>query len=273
MITNMTMDYVKITPEKAQKLLDTTQNNRRLSEGVVKAYANDIIAGNWQEKISTPIAIDTKGVLRDGQHRLAAIVRAGIPIKMWVCRNVDPNGIYDIGRPRSISDQMRISCTDLEKVYLSTQTQSIIRFFIYKGNRRKITFSEMRDFIYNNHKILNPFFEGISQASYAKTGLAIVKIGMFTAYCAGVSMNDLNHFYTVLGTGMSEGSRDFPIIAYRNYLVSQTGSLAATNDEVKRCQFAIYKYITNSKTKRTKIPEEPLYPLYPEILYYNKEEG
>lgn len=268
MNTKMTMSYEKITPSKAQELLDSNDNNRRLNNGTIVAYVSDMKAGNWQENVASPIAIDSNGVLRDGQHRMAAIVRCGIPIKMWVCRNVDPEGLYDVGRPRNISDQMKISCTDLETVYASTAAQSVVRFFVLKGRQQmKSTFPEMRDFIYKNHDIFTPFFEGISQASYSKTGLAVVKTAMFTAYCDGVDIDSLKRFYDVLNTGMSESSRDFPIIAYRNYLVEHIGSPRTTIDEVKRCQFAIYKYMTNSKTKRSKIPDEPLYPLYPDILY------
>lgn len=272
MNTKMTMNYEKITPDRAKNLLETTDNNRRLSEGTVVAYSNDMLAGNWQEDVSSPIALDSDGILRDGQHRMAAIVRAGIPIKMWVCRNVNPDGLYDIGRPRSMTDQMRISCHDLEKVYMSTAGQSVVRFFVLKNRTRsKATFSEIRDFIYENHDVFTPFFEGISQQTYARTGLAVVKIGMFTAYCAGVDMKSLQHFYSVLGTGMSESAEDFPIIAYRNYLLSGTTNLHATIEEVMRCQFAIYKYMTKSKSKRSKVPDKPIYPLYPEFLYKKEE--
>lgn len=268
MNTKMTMNYERITPEKAKAFLETTDTNRRLSEVTVIAYANDMLAGNWQENVSSPIALDADGILRDGQHRMAAIVRCGIPVKMWVCRNVDSEGLYDVGRPRSVTDQMRISCNDLEKVYMSTSAQSVIRFFVLKSNhQRRITFPEIRNFIHANHEIFTPFFEGISQQTYSKTGVAVVKIGMFTAYCAGVDMKSLQHFYSVLGTGMSEGAEDFPIIAYRNHLLETEHSHHSAIEDVKRCQFAIYKYMTNSKTKRTKVPEEPIYPIYPEILY------
>lgn len=268
MNTKMTMNYEKITPDRAKTLLETTDRNRRLSEGTVVAYSNDMLAGNWQEDVSSPIAIDSDGILRDGQHRMAAIVKSGIPIKMWVCRNVNPDGLYDVGRARTVSDQMKISCNDLEKVYMSTAAQAVIRFFVLKEKwQRKVTFSEVRDFIYDNHDIFTPFFDGISQQTFAKTGIAIVKIGMFTAYCAGVDMNSLQHFYSVLGTGMSESAEDFPIIAYRNYLLEGVSVHHTSVEEVMRCQFAIYKYMTKSKTKRSKVPYEPIYPIYPEILY------
>jgi hypothetical protein len=55
MNTKMTMSYEKITPEKAKAFLETTDTNRKLSEVTVIAYANDMLAGNWQENFSSPI--------------------------------------------------------------------------------------------------------------------------------------------------------------------------------------------------------------------------
>lgn len=266
MNTKMNMEYVKITPAMAKQLLGTTENNRKLSEATVRAYANDMMQGNWDENTSASIAIDTDGILRDGQHRMAAIVKSGKPIKMWVCRMVDADGLYDIGRSRSIADQITIKCPDFETFYKSSQAQAVIRFFIQKNHKRKVTFSEVKDFIIKHHDVLTPFFEGIVQTTYAKISVATVRISMLTAYCAGVPLEDLSHFYEVLGTGMSDNEREFPIIAYRNYLISLESHPTTTIDDVKRCQYAIYKYMTNSKTKRSIVPEKEVYPIYPIVL-------
>jgi hypothetical protein len=76
----MEMTYELITPELASSLLETNSNNRNLSKGTVEAYANDMLAGNWDESVGDAISIDTDGVLRNGQHRLSAIVLSGVSI-------------------------------------------------------------------------------------------------------------------------------------------------------------------------------------------------
>ena len=99
--TDMNMTYELITPEIAADLLETNDNNRKISVGQVEAFATDITNNNWDETVSSAIAIDKDGKLRDGQHRLAAIVMAGIGVKMWVCRNVSSDGIYDNNRSKN----------------------------------------------------------------------------------------------------------------------------------------------------------------------------
>ena len=89
--TQMKMIYTCITPEIAANLLENNFENRTLSKGTVQAYAQDILAGNWDEFVGTAISLDENDIIRDGQHRLTAIVHTGVPVKTWVCLNVAKN--------------------------------------------------------------------------------------------------------------------------------------------------------------------------------------
>jgi hypothetical protein len=69
-----------ITPELAEKFLEKNSNNyRKLSEKVVKAYQIDMETGNWKFN-GDSIKFNKSGQLVDGQHRLTAISRSGISI-------------------------------------------------------------------------------------------------------------------------------------------------------------------------------------------------
>lgn len=73
-----------ITPQKAQDILDNHNfDNRVLKQAVVRRYADEMRSGNWRET-HQGIAINEKGNLVDGQHRLHAIIRADMPIKMLI---------------------------------------------------------------------------------------------------------------------------------------------------------------------------------------------
>lgn len=259
---NMTMTYEFITPEAAADLLETNSNNRKLSKGTVQAYANDILAGNWDESVGVAISIDENGVLRDGQHRLAAIVLAGTGIHTWVCRNVSSDGIYDNGRKRSNSDQISILREDFENIYKSTRYISIARALITQNkgdNRRKITPNEIINFTEDHKEALDGFFLNLPQTTVPKISLAAVHLGLFMAYANGVDIDDIMAFYDVLCTGMSTRPEEFPIIAYRNYL-KDTTSISTTNMEIGRCQYALKKYLTGSCVKRSVSPEKLIYP-------------
>lgn len=92
-----------ITPEMAQEYLKfNTENYRSLNKLRVISYSNDMKAGKWQLN-GEAIKFDTEGKLIDGQHRLQAIVRANVPVKMLVIRGIQEGvNLYDIGSTRSM---------------------------------------------------------------------------------------------------------------------------------------------------------------------------
>lgn len=96
------MGWEVITPELAQEYLSRNKNNyRKVNNGRVAAYAQDIKAGNWQAN-GESIKFDKEGNLKDGQHRLSAIIMAGIPVRMMVLRDLDNDVIiFDSGMNRT----------------------------------------------------------------------------------------------------------------------------------------------------------------------------
>lgn len=264
--TNMSMTYELITPEMAADLLETNENNRTISSGTVTAYMNDMLAGNWDETVGVAISIDEDGNLRDGQHRLMAIAKSGVPIRMWVCRNVSSYGIYDNNRKRRASDQIMIMRSDFEAIYRSTRYIGVARAIIMINDhtRRTVTPKEIIDFTESNKELLDGFFLNIDQSTAPKISLSVVHLAMFTAYLANVSIDDIVQYYEILRTGMATNAEEHPIIAYRNYLKERTKAPDTTLMEVARCQYSIKKYLTKSCTKRTIAPKELVYP-FPEI--------
>jgi hypothetical protein len=89
--------------------LSKNTKNRSLSAGRVEQYARDMSQGKWK-MTHQGIAFNGNGTLVDGQHRLAAIVKAGKPIKMMVVEGVegDANEFIDRGRARSFSDTLKM---------------------------------------------------------------------------------------------------------------------------------------------------------------------
>lgn len=260
----MTMTYELITPEIAASLLESNNENRTLSKGTVQAYMNDMSADNWDEKTGAAISIDENGILRDGQHRLVAIVESGKSLHTWVCRNVSKDGIYDNNRKRSNADQISIMRSDFDNVYKSTRYISVARALIVniEGNsfsRRTVTPKEIIGFTEKHKEDLDGFFLNMPQSTVSKISLAVVHLSLFMAYMDGVDISDIIDFYDVLCTGMSTKPEEFPIIAYRNYL-KDTPNVTTTHIEIGRCQYALKKYLTGSCTKRTIAPKELIYP-------------
>ena len=101
---------VEVTPEKATDLLKDREHQRSLNQNWVTTLSRDMRAGRWQP---TPqgLILDEDGRLLDGQHRLSAVVRAGVPVQFWITEGADP-GMFkhlDGGRARSMADRLKIS--------------------------------------------------------------------------------------------------------------------------------------------------------------------
>lgn len=94
-----------ITPDTARLYLKFNSNNRPLRQTHIRELASDMMQGNWQVT-HQGIAFDITGRLIDGQHRLHAIIDAGVPIKISVTRGCSASSfsILDRGSNRSKSD-------------------------------------------------------------------------------------------------------------------------------------------------------------------------
>jgi len=105
----MKVEVLTITPEMAKRCLEKNNiENRNLSPSRVQAIAEDIKNGKW---ILTHqgIAFDNDGNLLDGQHRLAACIKANIPIKVFVTKGMTKESCVAVDnvRPRSVNDHAR----------------------------------------------------------------------------------------------------------------------------------------------------------------------
>lgn len=106
-------ELVLITPEMAKQWLKDRHQNRVISDQSVFALAYAIRSDKFHV---TPhgivFGLDKK--LRDGQHRLSAIVAADKAVKMYVTYDVpdDVVAVLDQNRPRTVADAERIRSGD-----------------------------------------------------------------------------------------------------------------------------------------------------------------
>ena len=103
--TRVMTEVEVVTPAMARNWLETMGPNRRLNEANVARLTGDMQSGNWYDN-GDPIRFDRKGRLRDGQHRLEAVVRADRPQSFHVIRDLDEKAlqIVDTGKQRTFAD-------------------------------------------------------------------------------------------------------------------------------------------------------------------------
>lgn len=107
---------MEITPGLADAWLKKNPGNRPIRKAVVKSFALDMLAGNWK-LTHQGVAFDAAGNLIDGQHRLTAVIMAGVPVRMMVTTGLPGReeghatstmDVIDRGAPRSIGNQLKI---------------------------------------------------------------------------------------------------------------------------------------------------------------------
>jgi hypothetical protein len=103
----MKISIMEITPNLAAEFLKRNTGNRAIRRRAVVQYADDLRRGDWK-LTHQGVAISPKGRLLDGQHRLSAIVEAGISAQMVVAIDVSEDAylVMDRGKPRILSDAL-----------------------------------------------------------------------------------------------------------------------------------------------------------------------
>lgn len=108
--TGETTKVELVTPELAAEWLTRNKRNRILQVRAVKALVDAIKSGEWR-MTHQGIAFGSDGNLYDGQHRLTAIVEAGVAVSMLVTRGLDHTALdaIDTGHSRKAHDVLSIA--------------------------------------------------------------------------------------------------------------------------------------------------------------------
>lgn len=107
--SNLSVEMELITPKKAENYLKFNPKNRSISKQnltfLVKEMNKDAFLENGES-----IVFDCDGNLKDGQHRLRAIVLSGKSYNIPVVRGVNPVSLstYDTGKNRGAGDVLEI---------------------------------------------------------------------------------------------------------------------------------------------------------------------
>jgi len=106
----MKTNVERITPSQAKIYLLKNRKNRRTRANLVNYYAQQMKAGLWKEN-GEPIIFDINGDLKDGQHRLEALVKANYTCEMIVVNDVLPNVMdtIDTGQNRGLNDILELN--------------------------------------------------------------------------------------------------------------------------------------------------------------------
>jgi hypothetical protein len=127
-----------ITPKKALKYLEHNLDNRKPSLYYVDEIAGMLERGEWVIT-GHSVSFRSDGVLVDGQQRLMACVKSGIPFETFVVRGLGMDAFHG-------TDRMRIrSAADITKLPSKT-TQTIKAYNVYlEGGKSRMSHQQIFD--------------------------------------------------------------------------------------------------------------------------------
>ena len=241
----------KISPKRAAEMLEANTSNRPLSQPVVRAFAEAMQRGDWLVT-HQGIAFDTSGVLVDGQHRLAAIVAADVPIETTVFTEVEPGtfDVVDTGKRRNASDVLAI-----EGEKSTTMLAAMVRTVWLYENRPDAGWSGGKAAV-TNHQIVETLaaypkireFVGVGERIAAETGMIKSAAGAASFLVENANKrSDLGEWYAGIIEGAGLTKTD-PRLLFRKLMFSmarkQAGQVLRRRDT--REHVALYLHAFNA---------------------------
>lgn len=118
---------INITPNIAEGILRRNGSNRHVRASQVSTFKNRMLEGRWSSNIGEALCWDKRGNLKNGQHRLLAIIESGCTVTLLVNLNPiseDEAFLLDSGTVRSLGDKF-----DADGVTRSDVVAPVIRLF------------------------------------------------------------------------------------------------------------------------------------------------
>lgn len=192
----MNASIIKLTPEVAGELLKKNKHNRKPSEKQVAFYVNQMNSGLWKEN-GEAIIIGDDNVIKDGQHRLLAVIKARHSYRVPLITEVDSNAMdtIDTGKNRSLQDIISLNGyaypnqkSKLAKLILSSSHKrkrkgSVTKRVLFASGNSYISNSAGLDYVIENNNFLNKVIKMASQIT-SKSPNSVISVAdlAFVAY-------------------------------------------------------------------------------------------
>ena len=197
-----------ITPAIAKLMLERNTNNFRktINKDRVTSYANDMKSGKWQCN-GESIVFAKDGTLKDGQHRLYAVIEAGVPVQMFVVFDADNDiTIYDSGFNRTVSCVYGKNVTSASAVakLIICISESNTQFANAKANRI-VGVGRITEFIETYESTINKAIEiARNGANHGKGHIAACHAAVFVLLLDGQPEEKIKQFFKIVNSGIPE---------------------------------------------------------------------
>lgn len=187
-----------VTPEMAGQWLGHNKGNRPLAIATVERYQRYQRTGEWLVN-GEGVIIDEADNLLDGQHRLEAVVRSGVPVPMLVVYGV-PQAAFatlNTGKTRSLADVLAIgneaNARSLAGALRLLHRDLQGKLGQFAQAREKASHAELAALLHD-HPRLRDSLEFV--AGKCKSGLHPASLWAFVHYRIATRHKDADDFFT-----------------------------------------------------------------------------
>ena len=217
---------VSLNPALAAVLLERNPANRKINESAVERYAYEITGGRWTFN-GEPLIVSDTGELNDGQHRCAAVVKAGKPIDVILIVGVprESRVTLDQGKMRTAADYLSMD-GHANTLVLAAAANYAWQYRTYgmlsTGGRTKATKSEILSFVDDNPGLEKATALFTNKNSRLLGGVAFMTFCRFAIGAVGRD-EDVDSFFIALTEGVNL-KVGHPVLYIRNRLMTLTGN-------------------------------------------------
>ena len=256
MMNNLRTATIYVSPATAERwLAKNTANYRALSADKVSMYARDMKNGEWKNNGET-IKFYEDGTLFDGQHRLAGVVKAGVPVLMTVVWGISKDvKICDSGMNRTHFQILKASTVD--KRLHNTQIVAMVNRIVSKdlGTRKQASRMMGAKYVIEHESLLAEL-----PSMVEKGGKPVISknaacfLASYILLRNGIDKKIVSDFFTIVNSGFVDGPVDgTPAIVMRNLLISRR-LVTHTNDVFKELYtnalFLLFDFMNQRKRRR-----------------------
>jgi hypothetical protein len=218
-------DMVTITPDIASELMDQDNENfRKVSANEVTRHSNSMKSGEWRYN-GDSIAIDSKGLVKDGQHRLLGCRDSQVALKTFLIR---------IGNDLNIDTKKKLSFDKILQglghrnyTSLSATIKTLYRYdsgaLNYFTTKYEVENNRLIKFFNANPDILDSF--NFTMTYYHKCDIPHSTLAAFYHITKTLDPNMARSFIYTLSLPMSEYKRmninEFNSMYHLKYMLSK----------------------------------------------------
>ncbi len=252
---------VTVTPETARQWLLTNNFNRAQRPDLVADYVRQIREGRWR-RTHQGIAFSEKGTLLDGQHRLFAVVEAGIAVPMLVFVNepLENHLAVDGGKRRTPLDVVRLEIRSnaIKAKHISTLKAMIAGVFC--KNQNHLSSQEIVELLRRHFRAVDWTVDMLGKA--ADVGTPVV-MGVVARAFGSIPVERLLEFCSMLTTGQGDHPSLGLIRELREFIIRQRDRQEDTRRAVyRRVEYVLQAFLNGVPACDIPPYNKELFPLY-----------